>query len=175
RQYAAATARLGMADAARMPTIMLTGSYGSQASKPGNLFNSNTRVYELQAGISFPLFDAGKLADQSAAARARVEQARLQYQQAALSALGDANDAIVAVHAARDEEAAQATQVEALRGAFDLAQLRYESGLSSYLDVLDAQRSLFTAQLALSQAQLQQLTAAVQLYKALGGGWPGHP
>ncbi len=175
RQYAAATARLGMADAARMPTIMVTGSYGSQAAKPGDLFGSNTRIYQLQAGVSIPIFDGGRLADQSAAARARVEQARLQYQQAALSALRDANDALVAVHSARDEEVAQATQVEALRGALDLAQLRYQSGLSSYLDLLDAQRSLFAAQLALSRSQLQQLTAAVQLYKALGGGWAGSP
>jgi outer membrane protein, multidrug efflux system len=175
RQYAAATARLGMADAARMPTIMLTGSYGSQAPKPGDLFQSNTRIYQLMAGVSIPIFDGGRLADQAAAARARVEQARLQYQQTALSALRDANDALVGVRAARDEEAAQATQVEALRGALGLAQLRYQSGLSSYLDLLDAQRSLFTAQIALSQAQLQQLTAAVQLYKALGGGWPGQP
>ena len=173
RQYAAATARLGMADAARMPTIMLTGSYGSQAPKPGNLFQSNTRIYQLQAGISIPIFDGGRLADQAAAASARVDQARLQYQQAALNALRDANDALVGVHAARDQEVAQATQVQALREALDLAQLRYQSGLSSYLDLLDAQRSLFAAQLALSQAQLQQLTAAVQLYKALGGGWPG--
>ncbi len=171
RQYAAATARLGMADAARMPTIMVTGSYGSQAAKPGDLFGSNTRIYQLQAGVSIPIFDGGRLADQSAAARARVEQAKLQYQQAALNALRDANDALVAVHSARDEEVAQATQVEALRGALDLAQLRYQSGLSSYLDLLDAQRSLFAAQLALSRSQLQQLTAAVQLYKALGGGW----
>ena len=173
RQYAAATARLGMADAARMPPVMVTGSYGSQASKPENLFNSNTKVYSLQLGVSIPIFDGGRLADQAAAARARVEQARLQYQQSALSALRDANDALVAVHSARDEEAAQATQVEALRDALDLAQLRYQAGLASYLDLLDAQRSLFSAQLALSQAQLQQLTAAVGLYKALGGGWPG--
>lgn len=175
RQYAAATARLGMADAARMPTIMVSGSYGSQAPRPGDLFQSNTRIYQLQAGVSIPIFDGGRLADQAAAASARVTQARLQYEQAALNALRDANDALVAVHAARDEEVAQATQVQALRDALDLAQLRYESGLSSYLDLLDAQRSLFAAQLALSQAQLQQLTAAVQLYKALGGGWPGSP
>jgi multidrug efflux system outer membrane protein len=173
RQYAAATARLGMADAARMPPVMVTGSYGSQASKPGNLFNSNTRVYALQLGVSIPIFDGGRLADQAAAARARVEQARFQYEQAALSALRDANDALIAVRSARDEEAAQATQVEALNSALELAQLRYQAGLASYLDLLDAQRSLFSARLALSQSQLQQLTAAVALYKALGGGWPG--
>jgi outer membrane protein TolC len=66
---------------------------------------------------------------------------------------------------------AQETQAEALRHALELAQLRYSSGVASYLDVLDAQRNLFAAELALSQAQLQQLTAAVQLYKTLGGSW----
>ena len=72
---------------------------------------------------------------------------------------------------ARDQAVAQATQMTALRQALDLAQSRYEAGLSTYLDLLDAQRSLFTAELGLSQAQLGELTAAVQLYKALGGGW----
>jgi outer membrane protein, multidrug efflux system len=175
REYAAATARLGVADAARFPAITLTGSYGSQAAMPSDLFRSDTRVYQLAAGISLPLFSGGRLADEAAAARARMEQAHAQYQQTALNAIRDANDALVAVRTARDEAAAQMTQVQALRDAFDLAQLRYQSGLSSYLDLLDAQRSLFAAQLALSQAQLLQLTAAVQLYKALGGGWPsGH-
>jgi multidrug efflux system outer membrane protein len=172
RAYAAATARVGVADAARMPTIMLTGSYGSQSRDPADLFKSDTRVYALQAGVSIPLFTGGRLSGQAAAARARVVQARAQYEQAALNALRDANDALVAVHTTRDQAVAQETQVEALKDALDLAQLRYRSGLASYLDLLDAQRSLFTAQLALSQAQLQQLTAAVQLYKALGGSWP---
>lgn len=173
RQYAAATARLGMADAARLPPVMVSGSYGSQARAPDLLFNNNTRVYSLQLGISIPIFDGNRLANQAAAARARVEQARAQYQQAAIGALRDAGDALVAVRTSRDQAVAQATQVSALRDALDLAQLRYEAGLASYLDLLDAQRGLFAAELALSQAQLQQLTAAVQLYKALGGGWPG--
>ncbi len=173
RQYAAAVARIGAADAARLPTVMITGAYGSQAAKPYQLFQSDTRIYALQAGVSFPLFDGGRLADQSAAARARADQARAQYEKTALSALADANDALVGVRTTRDQAAAQQTQANALKEAFDLAQMRYEAGLASYLDVLDAQRSLFSAQLALSQTQLQQLTAAVQLYKALGGGWPG--
>jgi multidrug efflux system outer membrane protein len=83
----------------------------------------------------------------------------------------DANDALVAVRSARDQEIAQESQAQALRQALDLARLRYQAGLATYLDVLDAERSLFTAQLALSQAQLGQITAAVQLYKALGGSW----
>jgi len=69
--------------------------------------------------------------------------------------------------------AAEETQATALRRALELAELRYSTGVSNYLEVLDAERSLFEAELAASQAELQQLTAAVQLYKALGGSWPG--
>jgi len=87
--------------------------------------------------------------------------------------LREANDALAGVRTARDQAAAQSTQVNALRQALDLAESRYQAGLSTYLDLLDAQRSLFTAELALSQAQLGELTAAVQLYKALGGSWVG--
>lgn len=171
RNYAAATARIGVADAARLPTISVTGSYGSQTSTPNNLFNDNSRVYQALLGISFPLFDNGRLSNLSAAARARAEQARASYESTALNALREANDALAGVHAARDEAVAQATQATALRQALNLAESRYQAGLSSYLDLLDAQRSLFSAELALSQAQLGELTAAVQLYKALGGTW----
>ena len=114
------------------------------------------------------MFDNEALASASAAARARAEQATAAYEGAALNALREANDALVGVRTSRDEAVAQATQANALRQALELATVRYEAGLASYLDVLDAQRSLFGAELALSQAQLGQLTAAVQLYKALG-------
>jgi len=171
RAYAAATARVGAADAARLPTISITGSLGSQARRPDDVFGDNTRVYQLAAGVSFPLFDSGRLANLSAAARARAEQARAAYEETALNAMREANDALAGVRTARDQAVAQATQANALRQALDLAQSRYQAGLSSYLDLLDAQRSLFGAELALSQAQLGELTAAVQLYKALGGAW----
>jgi multidrug efflux system outer membrane protein len=171
RALAAATARIGVATASALPTISITGSYGSQAGKPGDLFADQTKVYVLSAGVSIPLFAGGRQSEEMRAARARADQARAQYEQAALNALRDANDALVGVRAARDESAAQATQAEALRRALELANLRYGAGVASYLDVLDAQRSLFSAELASSQAQLQQLTAAVQLYKALGGSW----
>ena len=82
-----------------------------------------------------------------------------------------ARDALAAVRTSRDQSVAQATQAQALRQALDLATVRYQAGLSTYLDLLDAQRSLFSAELALSQAQLIELTSAVQLYKSLGGAW----
>jgi multidrug efflux system outer membrane protein len=171
RAFAAATARVGATMASNLPTISITGSYGSQAADPQHIFGTGTKIYELGVGFSYPLSSLTRGADETAAARARADQAKAAYENAALSALRDANDALVGVRTSRDEMVAQETQAEALRHALELAQLRYSSGVASYLDVLDAQRNLFAAELALSQAQLQQLTAAVQLYKALGGTW----
>jgi multidrug efflux system outer membrane protein len=172
RAYAASVARIGVADAARLPTFNIVGSYGTQAGAPSNLFGSQTNVYQAQIGMSFPLFDNARLANVAAAARARAEQARASYEGVALNAMREASDALTGVRTARDQAVAQATQANALRAALDLATLRYQAGLASYLDLLDAQRSLFSAELASSQAQLGELTAAVQLYKALGGSWP---
>jgi multidrug efflux system outer membrane protein len=171
RSYAASVARIGVASASRWPTFNIAGSLGSQAGVPNNLFGNQTRVYQALIGVSFPLFDNQRLASVSAAARARAEQARASYESVALNAVREANDALVGVRTARDEAVAQATQANALRQALELATVRYEAGLSSYLDLLDAQRSLFGAELAASQAQLGELTAAVRLYKALGGSW----
>ncbi|HEY4129332.1 MAG TPA: efflux transporter outer membrane subunit [Gemmatimonadaceae bacterium] len=175
REYAAAVARVGVADAARWPTVSITGSYGGQSGNPDQVLSSGSRVYQALVGISFPLFDNGRLAGASAAARARAEQAKASYEGVALNAMREANDALAGVRTARDEALAQATQANALRQALDLATVRYQAGLSTYLDLLDAERSLFGAELAVSQAQLGELTAAVQLYRALGGSWVATP
>lgn len=171
RAYAAATARIGVVDASRLPDISIIGSYGTQSATNWRLLDSNQRIYQLLAGISIPLFTGGTLENTAQVARAQAEQARTAYESSVLNAWREASNALAAVRTTNDEVAAQATQVGALRRARELAELRYESGLSSYLDVLDAQRTLFTAELALSQAQLGQLTAAVELFKALGGSW----
>jgi multidrug efflux system outer membrane protein len=171
RTYAASVARIGVADAARWPAFSIIGSYGLQAGAPSGLLGSQSNVYQAFVGISFPVFDNGRLANVSAAVRARAEQARASYEGVALNALREASDALTAVRTSRDQAVAQATQANALRQALDLATLRYEAGLATYLDLLDAQRSLFNAELASSQAQLGELAAAVQLYKALGGSW----
>jgi len=173
RAYAAANARIGVAVGARLPRILLTGQYGSQAEQLDNLFRGNTEVYTAQAGISVPLFTGGQLRNQEAAARARSEQARVQYEQTVLVALREVSDALVGVRATRDQFEAQRLQAEALRRALALADQRYRGGVSSYLEVLDAQRSLFTAELLLTQVQRQYLVSAVRLYKALGGSWEG--
>jgi multidrug efflux system outer membrane protein len=171
RQYAAAAARVGVAAAARLPSFSITGSWGAQSLTAGQLTDSNSRIYQILGAISIPIFTGGRLLGQQRVAAARADQARAAYQQAVLTALQEAGDALVGVRTARDQLAAQETQAAALRRALDLATVRYQSGVSNYLEVLDAQRSLFDAQLAESQAALQELLAAVRLYKALGGSW----
>jgi outer membrane protein, multidrug efflux system len=171
RDYAAATARVGAAQAARLPVVSITADYGTQSSDADHLFGVNNEVYQVQGGVSVPLFTGGRLANTARAAEARAEQARLRYEQTVLEAYREAGDALIGVRTARDQRVAQEVQVRALRSAVELADLRYRGGVASYLEVLEAQRSLFGAELGLSQAQLLELSSAVQIYKALGGSW----
>jgi len=171
RAFAAAVARVGVAQASKLPTISITGNYGSQSGTAEDLFTGNTEVYQLQAGVSIPIFTGGRLANEARAAGARAEQARLQFEQTVLQAFREASDALVAVRTARDQRVAQRSQVVALRKAADLADIRYRGGVASYLEVLDAQRQLFSAELGLSQTQLLELSSVVGLYRALGGSW----
>lgn len=167
----AASARAGAAKLARLPRFLVTGQYGSQADEPGNLFDNNSEIYTIQGGISIPLFNGGRLKNQQAAAEARSEQARIRYEQTVLVALREVSDALVGVRSSRDQVVAQDVQARALRRAFELAEKRYDAGIASYLEVLDAQRGLFNAELALTESQRQYLVSAVTLYRALGGSW----
>lgn len=171
RQWSAATARIGLAIGNRLPVISITGEYGTQRPNFTGLFSKSGEIYSILGGISIPLFTGGRLVNQERVARSQAEQSRASYEQAVLTALRESNDALVAVRTTRDQLAAQETQVRALRRATALAEKRYESGVASYLEVLDAQRGLFTAELGLAQVQRQYLAATVQLYKALGGSW----
>ena len=169
--WSAALARVGVAEASRMPRVIITGQYGRQSTGLDSLFIANSAIYAVSAGISIPIFTGGKLVDQQAAARARAEQARLHYEQTLLSALRETSDALAGVRLSRDEVAAQETQVRALTRGLELAQRRYESGITSYFDLLDVERQLFGAQLVMVQTERQYLASVVQLYKALGGSW----
>jgi outer membrane protein, multidrug efflux system len=170
----AATARIGVAQAAFLPTFTITGQYGSQSTEWSNWFGSGTNIWQAFAGVSIPLFKEGRpgAGEQVNVARARASQARSRYEQTVLVALREVEDALVGLRTAQDRSAAQERQVIALRRALQLADMRYRNGVSSYLDVLDAQRGLFGAELALTQAERDQLVAAVQLYRAVGAGWP---
>jgi outer membrane protein, multidrug efflux system len=174
-QLHAATARIGAAKAELFPIPFVTGDYGTYSNNAADLFKNNSEIYQILGGVSMPLFTGGRVGKQVDVARARAEQSRYIYEQTVLTALREVEDAVAGVRASRNQVAAQQTQVDALRRALRLAEMRYQSGASSYLDLLDAQRSLFGAELSLAQVEGQQATAAVTLYRALGGGWPVTP
>ncbi|MHB1327164.1 MAG: efflux transporter outer membrane subunit [Gemmatimonadales bacterium] len=171
KAWSAAAARVGVAVGNRLPRIALTGSYGTQQPDFSGLFATTGEVYAAGVNVSLPIFTGGRLLNQQRAAAARADQARIDYQRTVLTALREANDALSAVRLSRQQLAAQLTQAQALRRAVALAEQRYEAGISSYLEVLDAQRGLYAAELALVQTQRLTLATTVQLYKAFGGNW----
>ena len=172
RDYQAATARVGATIASRLPAIVVGGQYGTQRPSLAGVFGPSGEVYAFSLGLSVPLFDAGRRAAQTGVARAATEAAQRSYEQTILGALREASDAASGVRLLRDQLVAQRTREQALRAASSIAQRRYASGISSYLEVLDAQRGLFDAQLGRLQVERDYLVATVTLYRALGGSWP---
>ncbi|MEO6327121.1 MAG: efflux transporter outer membrane subunit [Thermoanaerobaculia bacterium] len=175
RALAAATARIGVAQAARLPSFSLTGLLGVQSAELSSLLDSPSRLYQLLGTVAAPIFNAGRLKNQVRVAQAQAVAARLSWEKTVLVALKEVEDGLIAQSTWRREVAAASEQTEALRAAARLASVRYENGVSSYLEVLDADRSLFAAELALSQTESQRLVASVRLFQALGGGWPVSP
>ncbi|MCS3803307.1 multidrug efflux system outer membrane protein [Chromobacterium alkanivorans] len=171
QQLIAANARIGVARAAYFPSISLSGALGSQSLSLDTLFTGPTRTWSFVGNLAAPVFNFGQTGYAVDAASARQKQALAQYQKTVQSAFKDALDALSGYGAAREIQAAQTTQFQALNKSLRLANLRYDNGYASYLDVLDAQRNSFQAELGLVSAKLDQLNAVVGLYKALGGGW----
>ncbi|UJB33108.1 efflux transporter outer membrane subunit [Chromobacterium sp. Beijing] len=171
QQLVAANARIGVARAAYFPSISLSGALGSQSLSLDTLFTGPTRTWSFVGNLAAPVFNFGQTGYAVDAASARQKQALAQYQKTVQSAFKDALDALSGYGAAREIQAAQTTQFQALNKSLRLANLRYDNGYASYLDVLDAQRNSFQAELGLVSAKLDQLNAVVGLYKALGGGW----
>jgi multidrug efflux system outer membrane protein len=172
RELHAVTARIGAAKAERFPQISLTGILGISSPQLSKLIDDQTYFAEVGPGFTAPLFNAKILGFQQRAVEAQARQAVAHYEQTILVAFREVEDALVAVRTAREQRAAQVQQVDALRSALHLANLRYKGGLANYLDVLVAQRNLFEAELALTGSHRLYLVSIVQLYKALGGGWP---
>lgn len=168
---AAATARIGAAKADRFPRLSITGILGVASPQLSRLVADETAFGVVGPSVAGPLLNAQILGFQQDAAEAQARELLAQYEQTILVAFREVEDALVAVTTAREQRAAQAEQVEALRSALQLASLRYRGGLANYLDVLVAQRNLFDAELALASTHRLQLVSVVQLYKALGGGW----
>jgi outer membrane protein, multidrug efflux system len=167
----AANARIGVAKALYFPTIFLTGSYGVESTDLSLLFTRPSRAWSYAAPVTMPVFNAGKIGGLVEAAEAVQRQTLLKYQQTIQGAFREAEDGLIDQRKSREQLAAQKQQVEALRSYAGLARIRYDNGYTSYLEVLDAQRSLFVAELAYTQTEASLFRSLVNLYKAMGGGW----
>jgi len=171
QQLIAANAQIGVARAAMLPSIALTGSLGAQSLALGSLLDDGARIWSLGFGLSLPIFDGGRLQARTDQAIARERQALASYQSAAQSAFREVSDALIASDSARRQQADIAIRASAAHRALELARLRHEAGYSAYLEVLDAQRSLNAAQQEIVRNRLARLSASVDLFKALSGGW----
>lgn len=172
QELGAATARIGVAKAERFPKITITGILGVANPQLSQFITNESSFAAVGPGFTGPLLNAQTLGFQQKAFEAQARQAVAHYEQTILVAFKEVEDALVAVTTTREQRKAQAQQVDALRSALNLANLRYKGGLANYLDVLIAQRNLFEAELALTGTHRLHLVSIVQLYKALGGGWP---
>jgi outer membrane protein, multidrug efflux system len=171
----AANAEIGVAKAALFPNISLTGSDGSLSVPFGHLFTAPAAEWSAGVGLIQPLLSVQSNLYQVQLANARTREALYQYQKTVQGAFQDVADALVAYEKFGEQERQQATQVDALRRARAIALGRYRTGYASYFDVIQADRDLFTAELALAQAYANNLSALVRLYSALGGGWQERP
>jgi NodT family efflux transporter outer membrane factor (OMF) lipoprotein len=171
QQLVAANANIGAARAAFFPRISLTAGIGTASSQLSGLFAGGSWGYSIAPSLLAPIFDAGRNRAGLASAEALRDIAIAQYERAIQQAFRDVADALAGRATFGDQVDAQARVVEAELVRFRLSRLRYENGVASYLDLLDAQRSLFAAQLSLVQARLARLQNQVQLYRSLGGGW----
>ena len=164
----AADRSLDSARAAMLPNIALTGSAGVVLSTK---LADPIGVFSIGASILSPIFDGGRLRAQTDAATARRDQAAYAYRRTALVAFQEVDNALAGVQRSGEQAAALGLQVDALAAALRNATNRYRAGYTSYIEQLDAQRGLLTAELALVQARADRLTAYAQLYQAMGGGW----
>ncbi|NLW81119.1 MAG: efflux transporter outer membrane subunit [Desulfovibrionales bacterium] len=171
RTLAAETARIGAAEAARYPAFNLSGTIGFEALSLGALGSSGTGTSSLLAGISAPIFDAGRLRGQVEIQNAVREQALVAYEQVVLEALEEVENALVALARNRERVRALANAVEAERNAAEMARQRYSSGLIDFQSVLDTERSVLSVEDNLATARADGVLTLISLYKALGGGW----
>ncbi|WP_024302859.1 AdeC/AdeK/OprM family multidrug efflux complex outer membrane factor [Pseudogulbenkiania sp. MAI-1] len=170
-QLKAANADIGAARAAFFPSISLTGSFGTASSQLSNLFKSGQGAWSFIPQINLPIFDWGKNTANLDVSTTSKKIAVAQYEKSIQSAFREVSDALTARAMVEQQIAAQEALVKSETQRYQLAELRYRNGVDSALSLLDAQRSLYSAQQGLIQTRLARLTNQVTLYKALGGGW----
>ena len=171
QQLVSANANVGAAKALFYPTITLTGSAGAVSSAMTNFLSPESMIWSLGAGLFQPIFNGGRLKQNYEAQKARFDVAMAEYQKAALNSYREVADALVSIEKFGAQRVEFESGVEALRDAVTLARARYDTGLSSYLEVLIADQQLFQQELQLAQARGEQWRSISLLYRALGGGW----
>ena len=169
----AANANIGAARAAFFPRISLTGSVGTVSSDLSGLFKGGSWAFSLAPQAVLPIFDAGRNQAVLDTAHGGRDIAVAQYEKSIQTAFREVSDALAGQATLEQQVQAQKAQTQADSKRFELSDLRYRNGVASYLDLLDAQRSLFATEQALVQTRLQQLQNQISLYKVLGGGWTG--
>ena len=167
----AANAKIGVAKAALFPTISLTAGLGGESKDLGDVLKSAARIWNGGLSLNLPVFDSGRLSSRVDQASAEKKQLLASYERAVQNAFTEVNDALVNVRQNTEREAALNASQSSASKALEIANNRYKSGYTGYLEVLDAQRVFNDASLAYVQSRQARLTSTVELFKALGGGW----
>jgi multidrug efflux system outer membrane protein len=167
----AANADIGVAKAAYFPRISLTGILGFESIELSDLFKGSAKAWSFGAGVTLPIFNAGRIGNQVAQAEALQRQALAAYQKSIISGFQDVENALVDRAKFGETRDVQAANVASLQRFRDLAALRYKEGATIYLEVANAEQSLFNAQLGYVATQSQLFQSYANLYKAMGGGW----
>lgn len=167
----AANANIGVAKAAYFPQISLTGSIGGQSSSLANLFSGPARAWSFVPQLTQPIFTAGRLKNNVRLAQAQREDAQIAWEKSISTAFSEVSDALIAHQRTRESRVEQQKLVIALQDRKRLAYARYQGGVDTQLNALDADRDLLSAELTLEQVRYAELVSVVQFYKALGGGW----
>lgn len=167
----AANAEIGVAEANRLPSLNLTAFLGSTAAETDDLFTAPAETWGVGASLLGPILDFGRNAARVDTAEARRAQAETQYRMTVTTAFREVRDALVLYETTQERVEAVERQVEAIDETRRIAQVRYDEGLTSFIELLDAQRALLDAELSLAEAKRDRLSATATLFKAMGGGW----
>jgi multidrug efflux system outer membrane protein len=167
----AANAQIGVAKSFYYPAISLTAAFGFSSTDLSKLFRSDAQAWSFAAPVIAPIFTAGAIKGQVKSAEALQRELVIRYQQAIQTAFREVDDSLVDQKHTRDQLEALGRRTTALREYARLAQVRFDEGYTSYLEVLDSNRSLFDAELNYAQTKATLFRAFVNLYKAMGGGW----
>ncbi|MEO8028576.1 MAG: efflux transporter outer membrane subunit, partial [Bryobacteraceae bacterium] len=167
----AANAQIGAAKAQYFPQISLTSFLGGQSRALTNLLTGDGRSWNFVPAAALPIFNAGRIRNNVRLTEAQQREAVLNYQKSIQTAFREVSDSLIGYRKISDQKSEQESLVKALRESDRLSTLRYQGGLDSYLQVLDAERNLFTGELLLAQLRREELLSVVRLYRALGGGW----